>query len=85
MVRTVTPAVAVLAVAGVVAVVIPPAQAAVSKEQARQTWGISKFKAFPFEQGIVTEDITGAGRLDAVQGHREGWGLLRCRGALVLC
>jgi hypothetical protein len=32
MVRTVTPAVAVLAVAGVVAVVIPPDQAAVSKE-----------------------------------------------------
>ena len=66
MVRTMTRTVAALAVAGVVAAGASSAEAAVSKDYARQTWDNSKCKAFPFEQGLVTGDITGDGRSDVV-------------------
>jgi len=65
-VRALIRAVAVLSVAGVAAGVVQPAQAAVSKDYARQTWDNSKCKAFPFEQGLATGDITGDGLSDAV-------------------
>jgi len=64
--RIVFRAVAALSVASVVLVVAQPAQAAVSKDYARETWDNSKCKAFPFEQGLVTGDITDDGRSDAV-------------------
>jgi len=57
---------ALLSVAGVVVIAGQPAQAAVSKDYARETWDNSKCKAFPFEQGLATGDITGDGRSDAV-------------------
>lgn len=66
MARIVLRAVAALSVASVVTGVVQPAQAAVSKEYARETWDNSKCKAFPFEQEIATGDITGDGRSDAV-------------------
>ena len=66
MARTLLRVVAALALVGAVAGVVQPAQAAVSKDYARQTWDNSKCKAFPFEQGLVTGDITGDGRSDAV-------------------
>ena len=58
--------VAAFALFGAVAGVVQPAQAAVSKDYARQTWDNSKCLAFRFEQGLVTGDITGDGRSDAV-------------------
>ena len=66
MAQNVLRAVAALSVANVVLGVVQPAQAAVSKDYARDTWDNSKCKAFPFEQGLVTGDITGDGRSDAV-------------------
>ena len=66
MARTLLRLVVALALVGAVAGVVQPAQAAVSKDYARQTWDNSKCKAFPFEQGLVTGDITGDGRSDAV-------------------
>ena len=66
MAQNVLRAVAALSVASVVLGVVQPAQAAVSKDYARDTWDNSKCKAFPFEQGLVTGDITGDGRSDAV-------------------
>jgi hypothetical protein len=59
-------AVAAISVAGVVLGAVQPAQAAVSKDYARETWDNSKCKAFPFEQVLVTGDITDDGRSDAV-------------------
>jgi len=66
MAQIVLRAVAALSVASVVLGAVQPAQAAVSKDYARDTWDNSKCKAFPFEQGLVTGDITGDGRSDAV-------------------
>ena len=66
MARTLLRLVVALALVGAVAGVVQPAQAAVSKDYARQTWDNSKCLAFPFEQGLVTGDITGDGRSDAV-------------------
>lgn len=59
-------AVVAFSVVGVVLGVAMPAQAAVSKDYARETWDNSKCKAFPLEQGFATGDITGDGRSDAV-------------------
>ena len=66
MARIVLRAVATLSFASVVLGAAQPAQAAVSKDYARETWDNSKCKAFPFEQGLVTGEITGDGRSDAV-------------------
>lgn len=66
MARTLLRVVAALALVGAVAGVVHPTQAAVSKDYARQTWDNSRCLAFPFEQGLVTGDITGDGRSDAV-------------------
>lgn len=43
-----------------------PAGAAVSKDYARDSWNNSSCRAFPLEQKLVTGDITGDGRSDAV-------------------
>jgi len=49
MAQIVLRAVAALSVASVVLGAVQPAQAAVSKDYARDTWDNSKCKAFPFE------------------------------------